>query len=127
MPQALLFLILMLMLTMLFLNIMLFTLAPQYVTYGSQHYMVSQLHHSLRLTLSVSRLSHKCKSSHLFYFYFFTSCAVFMGTAVFFWSKTNYLLGFRLFVSKLILNSNEKISLRTVAPKTSHIRIFLRL
>ncbi|KAL9980898.1 hypothetical protein ACROYT_G009538 [Oculina patagonica] len=42
MPQALLFLILMLMLTMLFLNIMLFTLAPQYVTYGSQHYMVSK-------------------------------------------------------------------------------------
>lgn len=39
MPQALLFLILMLMLTMLFLNIMLFTLAPQYVMYGSQHYM----------------------------------------------------------------------------------------
>lgn len=41
MPQALLFLILMLILTMLFLNIMLFTLAPQYVMYGSQHYMVS--------------------------------------------------------------------------------------
>ncbi|XP_020623548.1 probable lysosomal cobalamin transporter [Orbicella faveolata] len=38
MPQALLFLVLMLMLTMLFLNIMLFTLAPQYVMYGSQHY-----------------------------------------------------------------------------------------
>lgn len=44
MPQALLFLILMLMLTMLFLNIMLFTLAPQYVMYGSQHYMVKTNH-----------------------------------------------------------------------------------
>lgn len=41
MPQALLFLILMVMLTMLFLNILLFTLAPQYVMYGSQHYVVS--------------------------------------------------------------------------------------
>jgi len=41
MPQALLFLIMMLMLTMLFLNIMLFTLAPQYVMYGSQHYRVT--------------------------------------------------------------------------------------
>ena len=40
MPQALLFLILMVMLTMLFLNVMLFTLAPQYVTYGSQRYVV---------------------------------------------------------------------------------------
>lgn len=39
MPQALLFLILMVMLTMLFLNVMLFTLAPQYVMYGSQHYV----------------------------------------------------------------------------------------
>ena len=44
MPQALLFLILMVMLTMLFLNIMLFTLAPQYVMYGSQHY-VSEVRH----------------------------------------------------------------------------------
>ena len=40
MPQALLFLILMVMLTMLFLNVMLFTLAPQYVMYGSQRYVV---------------------------------------------------------------------------------------
>lgn len=44
MPQALLFLILMLILTMLFLNIMLFTLAPQYVMYGSQHYTVKTHH-----------------------------------------------------------------------------------
>lgn len=41
MPQALLFLILMVMLTMLFLNILLFTLAPQYVMYGSQHYVLT--------------------------------------------------------------------------------------
>lgn len=44
MPQALLFLILMVMLTMLFLNVMLFTLAPQYVMYGSQRYVPSNAH-----------------------------------------------------------------------------------
>ena len=44
MPQALLFLILMVMLTMLFLNVMLFTLAPQYVMYGSQRYVVRLLY-----------------------------------------------------------------------------------
>ncbi|XP_031550447.1 probable lysosomal cobalamin transporter [Actinia tenebrosa] len=38
-PQALLMMCVMLMLIVLSLNIMLFTLAPQYVMYGSQHYM----------------------------------------------------------------------------------------